>query len=116
MIRLVGPCFRRLCLRIVIISGSALPTNEIARNSNGEKLANLIWRFRIFYGWMKATSNQIKDLLQWKYFIVDSPVKIKNRKNAFLMMAPLESGNSYIPINRIQNGECKRTVIRNLGR
>lgn len=115
MIRLVGANIRRFCILIVIISSSALPTIENARYSNGEKIANLIWKFRIAADWMKATSNQIKDLLRRKYLNVDSPVKLKNIKNDLLMMAPLESGNSYITVNLIQNGERKRTVIRVIG-
>jgi hypothetical protein len=116
MITLVGPFFRRPCMLSVIFSGNALPTNEIARNSNGEKLTNHIWNFRFADVWMKATSNLIKDFLLWEYLIVNSQVTLKKRKIDLLLMAPLDSGNSYIPINWIQNGECKRTVIRNLGR
>ena len=116
MIGLVGLYFRRLRIRILIISGSALPTIENTRYSDGEKLANLIWRFRIAADWMKATSNQIKDLLQWKYLIIDALVTLKNIKNYLLMMPPLESGNSYVPVNLIQNDKRKRTVIRNFGR
>ncbi|MFA4849733.1 MAG: hypothetical protein WC626_08400 [Methanoregula sp.] len=116
MIKLVGPFFRRLCMLSVIFPGSALPTIENARYSNGEKLTNHIWNFIVADGWMKATSNLIKDFLLREYLIVNSPVTLKKRKIDLLLMAPLDSGNSYIPINRIQNGECKRTVIRNLGR
>jgi hypothetical protein len=114
MIRLVGPYFHRFYIRIVIISGSALPMIENARYSNEKKLAILIWRFRIASGWIIATSNQIKDLLRSKYLIVDSPVTLKTRKNYLLIIALPESGNSYVHVNLIQNGERKRTVTRDI--
>ncbi len=115
MITLVGPFFRHFCIMSVIISGNVLPTIENARYSNEERLANRVWNFKVADEWVKAASNRIKDFLPVECVIVDFSVTLKERENSLLMIAPLKSGNSYVPVNLIQNDKRKRTVIRDIG-
>jgi hypothetical protein len=103
-----------VCVLLVVLSGCTSPAVGDARYHNEGISVNLNSSSTMPDAFMQVTIYQVKDLQQQEFFVVTSPVNLKQGANTVFFPARLEPGTYKLRIYLIHEGERKTAVIRDI--